>query len=174
MTYPSLTFTILGQPVAKGRPRGAQQGRGVRMYTPKRTRQYEARVAAAAREAAAEAGGWTVGARVPVRVEVHAIFDRPQRLYRVKDGHARRPHTRRPDLDNVVKAVLDGIDQTDIWTDDAQVVEIAAVKEYAAILDRAARICELPRVEVTIRVLPLLPDPKPPPPQPDAAECSAD
>lgn len=157
MTYPSLSFVVLGQPCAKGRPRGARQGEGVRMYTPKRTRQYEARVAAAAREAAEAVGGWTVGARVPVRVEVRAIFDRPLRLFRVKDGTERRPMTRRPDLDNVVKAVLDGIDQTAIWTDDAQVVEVVAVKEYAAILDRAARIAELPRVEVTILVLPLLP-----------------
>lgn len=114
-------FEVPGAPVGKGRPRATAIGGKPRLYTPAKTREYEARVAAAARGAL---GGATYDG--PVGVTVLAVFARPQRLARVERDMI--PHVARPDLDNIVKAVVDGLAAH--WGDDAQVCEIRASKVY--------------------------------------------
>lgn len=52
-----------------------------------------------------------------------------------------RPNTK-PDIDNYVKAVFDGINGI-IWKDDARVVDLKTSKFYS----------EIPRTEVTVRTL---------------------
>jgi Holliday junction resolvase RusA-like endonuclease len=148
-----LEFVVPGEPVAKGRPRVTARGGRARAYTPARTRAYEALVADCARLAAETAGGWEVGRRVPLRVTVEAIHARPGRLFRVSDDAGRTPRVARPDVDNVAKAILDGLDQSGIWGDDAQVVDLVATKRHAAILDRKARTTEAPHVRVVVEVL---------------------
>lgn len=128
------SFIVPGAPVGKGRPRATAVGGRPRLYTPAKTREYEARVAVAAREAL---GGATYDG--PVGVLVSAVFARPQRL--AKDARDTVAHTGRPDLDNVVKAVVDGLAAH--WGDDAQVCELRASKVYGP------RGCE-PYVSVSI------------------------
>ena len=42
------------------------------------------------------------------------------------------PHTQLPDLDNLVKSVLDGLNHTfNIWNDDKQVAALTATKHWA-------------------------------------------
>lgn len=41
-------------------------------------------------------------------------------------------HTKKPDLDNLIKFALDCLSQYGTFIDDAQVVEIAATKQYSA------------------------------------------
>lgn len=121
---PTVTFTVPGDPVAKARPRVTMAGGKPRAYTPSKTAGYEAAVALASE-----------GSRPdevidgPVFVGVVAIFRRPKRLQRRKDPGSLIAHTKRPDLDNVVKAVLDGLDHW--WRDDAQVFHVDASKYYA-------------------------------------------
>lgn len=112
----SITFTVPGAPVAKARPRIGQG----RAYTPERTKGYEAKVKALALVARQEARQriWTG----PVRVRVTFYVANP---------------TGRPDLDNLCKSLLDPCNGI-IFEDDAQVVEIVAVKEQGE-----------PRTEVT-------------------------
>lgn len=40
-------------------------------------------------------------------------------------------HTKKPDLDNMVKAIMDAISDLCIWRDDSQVVKIECDKKYA-------------------------------------------
>jgi Holliday junction resolvase RusA-like endonuclease len=61
----------------------------------------------------------------PLHAEIIFIMPRIQRL--PKHGN-RVIHTKRPDLDNMVKAVLDGLP----IDDDARVCSIHAIKYYAA------------------------------------------
>ena len=69
----------------------------------------------------------------PVRVDIVAVFPRPQRLNpkRFPDGVVAK-HSR-PDLDNIIKAVNDGVGLATglIWNDDGQVQTLRAEAYYA-------------------------------------------
>jgi Holliday junction resolvase RusA-like endonuclease len=117
-----LRFTIPGPPRGKGRPRFKRQkvraGEIVRTFTDRDTAAYENLVCLVARQARRGIGPFTGP------VAVHLIF----RLQRPKRPEHEYPS--RPDLDNLVKAVLDGCNQAGIWVDDAQVVRIVSSKGY--------------------------------------------
>lgn len=98
-------FMIAGEPVTKGRPRVLRSGR---TYTPARTKEYEARVKEAA--AAAFPNG-----PVAVPVRFTAAFVMPTR--------------RRSDIDNLLKAVMDGAIGA-VYLDDSQVYEVKAYRSY--------------------------------------------
>ena len=127
-----IAFTVPGEPVAKGRPRavvmpgGGPPNKRIRMVTPEKTRQYEEHVRAYATLAMAEHGELTG----PLAVDLTFVLKRPKRLMRKKDPIWRLPHTGRPDLDNLIKSVCDGMNGT-LYEDDAQIVEISALKLYA-------------------------------------------
>ena len=122
-------FTIDGVPVAKGRPRFARMGRGIRTYTPPRTEAYEAAVRIAARFAM----GSTPLLEGPVRVIITAAMPIPQSWSKKKHAAVAQgvvPFVTRPDVDNLVKTILlDGMNGT-IYKDDAQIVELTAIKRY--------------------------------------------
>lgn len=127
-----LDFVVPGQPVPKARPRFARTRRGVRTYTSARTSVFESKVALFA----GTAGRWTgylAPEGVPVRVDVLAVFERPRRLSRKKDAPGLLEMAKRPDIDNVVKAVLDGLSTAGVrvFHDDGQVQVIRAEKVYA-------------------------------------------
>ncbi len=118
-----LAFTAPGDPVPKGRPRFARGGKFVRTFTPAATLRYEERIAAYARDQVdAAPAGFPLDC--PVRAELVCVFRR----------HASRKQAahmdRKPDLDNVVKAILDGLANGGAIKTDSRVVEIQARKEY--------------------------------------------
>lgn len=124
-------FEVDGQPLGKGRPRFTRAGR---VYTPERTRIYEAQIAAVALIA-----GVPVFERgEAVEVDVWARFARPKRMPRAL---IRPSHVARPDADNIAKAILDGIKA---HLRDEQVAFLSVEKFYAAPNER-------PRVLVAIR-----------------------
>lgn len=124
---------IDGEPVAKGRPRVTRAGRA---YTPKRTADFEARV----RDEVAALGAEALAG--PLVVVIDSVRARPKRLRAARHGDDLLPAPTRPDVDNLAKAVLDGLDA--LWEDDAQVVELVARKWYA---ERDGE----PRTEVEVR-----------------------
>lgn len=132
-------FTVPGQPVGKGRPRASHIAGHIRMRTPKKTKSYEAFVALCARDA-----GVPIEAGVPIIVTLTAVCRRPQRLCRKRDPVHRLPCLTKPDIDNVCKAVVDGIVLGGAIADDKDVIHLVATKMYAAI-------GEDPHVEVTIK-----------------------
>ena len=73
----------------------------------------------------------------PVGVEVEFFLPRPASVKQSKRPLPIVP----PDLDKLLRGLLDGIGQSEaIWKDDAQVVEIKAKKTYADGTDPGARI----------------------------------
>jgi Holliday junction resolvase RusA-like endonuclease len=126
-----LQFLVDGDPVGKGRPRAALVGKRVRMYTPAKTTRYEARVRRAIPADAPPVVGMC-------RVTVDIVYRRPGR----RPSHIPRPmwdaglayHVGKQDVDNVVKAVLDGLQMKHPssgarWLDDDRwVVELSARK----------------------------------------------
>ena len=109
--------------IIPGRPplwrRDASDGRGGRRTHPN-TRADEARVILAARVARLQAP-----AGVPLLVEVVAVYPRPARRPELvppevwaSGGRVRRLVV--PDPDNVLKAVMDGLTNAGVWTDDGR------------------------------------------------------
>ncbi|WP_331429039.1 RusA family crossover junction endodeoxyribonuclease [Paracoccus sanguinis] len=112
-----------GKPVPKARPRMTRQGR---VYTPAETLAYERLVA---KHAVAQGVGMASG---PVEVDISVRFPIPPSWAKVRkaDAHG-APHTQRPDLDNLAKSVLDGLNGV-AWHDDAQVCRVSASKSWDA------------------------------------------
>ena len=117
---PSQTITIPGQPVAMGRPRFAAGGR---TYLPKKTR-----------EALNFARAFMLIAKPiegPVALDIVFVMKRPKSMMGKKYRADRIFHSKRPDLDNMVKLVADSL-QPRVLNDDAQIVMLTASKWYAA------------------------------------------
>ena len=112
-----ISIVIHGKPIGKARPRFGQRKDGsVMTYTPRETRNYEQAVAVLAQCAMS---GKTM-LEGPVRVTIHAFFN-----HKKKTGY----HTSRPDLDNIIKAILDGLNGV-VFKDDSAVAYIIASKVF--------------------------------------------
>ena len=120
-----LDAVIPGQPVGKGRPKFVRATG--RAYTPKGTAEWE-------RSAALILRNQYEGAPIDecVSVEILAVFSRPKRLLRKKDPESRMPCNVKPDIDNVVKCVLDALTMAGVLRDDKVVYEVRAKKLYAS------------------------------------------
>ena len=120
----SHTFTIPGQPVAKGRPRfSAKHGR---TFTPAKTRNWEAFAAWTLSEQ------WTgEPLRCAVTVRIVAVFQRPKAKVWKTRLMPRYPHTGRPDADNIAKAVSDALEKAGVLYNDSQVWDLHVVKMVA-------------------------------------------
>lgn len=127
MTF-SLTFHVDINPVPKGRPRFSKVGGFMRSYTPKKTSDYETEVRTQAQ---------AMMTREPLEtpVAVYLYFRLPiPKSYTKKRSEAclngsERP-TKKPDIDNLAKSVLDGLNGV-IWHDDSQIVSLHLTKVYA-------------------------------------------
>jgi len=128
MTAP-LTFTIPGEPRGKGRPRASRFNGGVRLYTDAKTASYEGLIAYAAQQAlrGREPLDGPLVITVLVRLAPPASTSRRNREAMLAGELS---PTKKPDLDNIVKAVLDGCNGV-AFRDDALVCWINAGKVYA-------------------------------------------
>lgn len=105
------TFTVHGEPVSKSRARFTKRGSKMVSYTPQKTLDGEKAVAAAF---LSEAKQQELDAEATYAVHAHFINGTRQRR----------------DVDNMVKLILDGLNEV-AWPDDNQVTEIAARKSWA-------------------------------------------
>jgi len=134
-----IMFTVYGDPVAKGRPRFAKRGNFVQTYTPEKTKTYESEVAMMAKAAmgASEALEGALEAFIYVTFAVPDSYSK-KRSEACLSGLEK--HTKKPDLDNVVKSVVDGMDKI-VFLNDSQITSIHATKVYG----------EIAKVEVMVR-----------------------
>lgn len=122
-------IVIPGEPVGKGRPRVGKRGKHVVMFTPEKTKSYEEMVKSEARS--------TMGSidplSGPVALSLELNFSVPASYPKGKSAKCLsgevRP-TKKPDLDNVVKAICDAFNEV-VWVDDVQVVELQVSKRYS-------------------------------------------
>ena len=121
------TMIVNTTPVPKGRPRFY----GNHAVTPEKTRLYEALIR----------DSWTYGMMDgPLGVRMLFVMPIPKSLSKKKHEELLgERHTKKPDLDNLVKAVLDGLNGT-AFEDDSRIHRIMAIKEYG----------DEPRVVVTL------------------------
>ena len=88
--------TFHSDPVALGRPRMSRFG----AYTPKKSRDYQQSMLDALGPVDTPLDG-------PVKLSITFCHKRPQRLNRKSETVARIPKTTKPDIDNLVKMVMD-------------------------------------------------------------------
>jgi Holliday junction resolvase RusA-like endonuclease len=117
---PPYTFIVPGDPVAKARPRLNRKSGHV--YTPSRTQRFEDRVAFCAIEAKVPRF------EGPVRVEIQAEWEWPRAKWRRRTPRQWEFRSNGPDIDNIAKAVLDGLK---VCFNDRQVASLVCVKIYA-------------------------------------------
>ena len=128
MTDRQVTFAVEGEPRGKGRPRFSARGGYVTTYTDEKTVEYEQRIGREYKFASN--GRRFVGA---VKVKIVARYGIPKSTTKTMRQGIQRGNvqpTKKPDLDNVIKAVLDGLNGV-AYDDDKQVTAIEAWKEYA-------------------------------------------
>lgn len=120
-----MEIVIMGKPIAKKRPRFVRRGKFVGTYNPQET----------------EEGRWILEAKSqiarkveegPVILACEFVMPIPRSLQKRDVALAEAGkyyHTKKPDLDNLVKFVKDCLNGL-AWRDDSQVVKITASKFY--------------------------------------------
>ena len=125
-----IKFEVLGTPVWKSRPKfSAVNGHAV-AYTPAKTANYETLVKLSYQQKYA---GCMFDKDKPLRAIIRAFFPIPKSVSKKKREQMRDLrilHTKRPDVDNIVKAILDALNGV-AYYDDSQVAEVMISKAYA-------------------------------------------
>lgn len=125
-----IKFKILGKPRGKQRPRMCVRFGKQVTYTPKQTSEYEKLVKASYMAVSK----MFFKKDIPLEIDITAFFSGKYS----DSGWA----TKKPDSDNIIKIVLDGLNKV-AYYDDAQICKIHFEKRYS----------EIPRVEVKIKKL---------------------
>ena len=120
------SFSISGSPVAKARPRAFQNKAGhIRMYTPKKSREFENMVRQRAEQV------FKKPLQGPVSLSICFYLPRPKRLCWKTKPMPAIFHTSAPDGDNLAKAVTDSLSGV-AFHDDGQVSKLYVQKMYHA------------------------------------------
>jgi len=125
-----LRIVVDGVPVAKGRPKFTTVNGFGRSYTPAKTRNYENWVRMCGVQAMNLAGRNTMDEALDLTMVAHVPIPaswskKRQRMAALGEIRA----TKRPDLDNFLKAVKDALNGI-VWRDDSQIVNLCARKVY--------------------------------------------
>lgn len=126
----TITFEVPLTPYGKGRPRFSTFQGHIRTYTPAHTRAHENTFKIYARQAMA--GRYPFEKGTGIAVKVIAYFPVPASYSKTKRAACEAnviKHMVKPDVDNVVKAVLDAMNDC-VYFDDSQVYKIEVEKRY--------------------------------------------
>ena len=132
-----LEFTIDGDVQAQQRPRFSRQGGFVKTYDPPESAKYKKHVAQVAEQYRPEE---LINSPIKLTIDVYIKIPKSytkKKLEQIKNGEL--VHIKKPDIDNLVKGIKDGITGV-LWTDDSLIVELVGRKHYG----------ENPRAEVII------------------------
>ena len=121
-------FKVNGKPQGKGRPRFARRGNFVTTYTDEKTKTYENQI----RDIAMVAMGASEPLKTPLEAFIYISYPVPASYSKTRTKDCleglERP-TKKPDIDNVIKAYLDSMNNI-IYLDDTQIVELHSTKVY--------------------------------------------
>lgn len=134
-------FKYRGEAVGKGRPRVTRRGGKIHTYTPEKTRLFEDAIRFELLASTCEAmpiydAGIPLKAEVKIGTKIPSSYSKKKKQ-KCLDGEI--VPTKKPDIDNILKAIFDAMCGF-AMADDSQIVEVVAEKLYV----------EAPFVEVTI------------------------
>jgi Holliday junction resolvase RusA-like endonuclease len=110
-------FEIPGRPIPKGRPRSYFNGKSLQIYTPRETRIYEKKVKYSFNTTYNQKF-FDFPEEVNVLIIVHKKLSKYSKIKKV---------TGKPDLDNLAKSILDGLNGV-AYKDDSQVCFLSIIK----------------------------------------------
>ncbi|WP_299074754.1 RusA family crossover junction endodeoxyribonuclease [uncultured Paraglaciecola sp.] len=129
-------FILVGDPVPQGRPRFSIRGRGknafVQTYDPEKSAAEKKRIRKEMRIFMLENGIKIYSC--PLAVDLKFYFPVPKSYSKKKADQALTgimPHTKKPDVDNCAKLVLDACNSI-LFEDDSQIVRLTASKDYSS------------------------------------------
>ena len=114
----SIALTIPLEPRGEGRPRAVMRGNRAGMAPHKASDEWRKAAVASLRESLPD--GWEP-LDGPLACVVVAVHKRPGNLCRKRDPDGWIPRPRKPDADNIAKAVLDACSDAGVWVDDARI-----------------------------------------------------
>lgn len=120
----TMRFEVAGEVIGKGRPRFTRSGR---TYTPKKTLDYERAIKRA------YLNKYTYLSKKSLRIKICAYLEVAKSHSKVKKQKMLANElqcTKKPDVDNIVKVVLDALNKV-AYQDDTQVVELVAIKRWS-------------------------------------------
>jgi len=137
-----IRVVVYSEPVAQGRPRFSTQGKFVRAYDPKKSRDYKNLLRMAAQEVYKECPGFQPFDGVPLGLRVHVFRSIPKSFSKKKHEDAIigkvRPITK-PDCTNYIKGIEDAVSGV-LWKDDSLIVEDVCRKFFS----------DQPRIEMVV------------------------
>ena len=127
-----IKFTYYGDAVGKSRPRYSRRGDYVHTYTPKKTKNFEDGIKIAFMESyhgrtpayEIESALYSI---IDIGVSVPKSYSKKKREECLS---GRLAPTKKPDIDNILKSIFDGLNGK-AYEDDKQIVQIRARKVYA-------------------------------------------
>lgn len=122
----TVTFTILGKPVSKGRPRFSTAGGYVRSYTPAKTIEYENLVRMEWERSGAKKLEGAISANIICYFPIPKSVSKKKR-----EAMHGTFYTKKPDCDNIAKIILDALNGI-AYDDDSQVASLRVWKVYDA------------------------------------------
>lgn len=134
MAVQYLDFEIPWAAVPKGRPRFARIGAYVRAYTDTKTREFEGLVGTLALSAMKKAGFPRIaddGGMTAVNITANYVPPKswPKKKLALLRNVICLPMTKKPDIDNIAKSVLDGMNKV-VFEDDHLVTDLTVSKVY--------------------------------------------
>ena len=122
-------FFTVPQVSGKGRPRFARKGTFVKTYTDAKTLTYEKSIQTYAKQAMGSTSPLigAVAAYLHIGIPIPPSYSKTRQKACIEG--IERP-TKKPDIDNIVKAVLDGMNGI-VYLDDKQVVDLHLTKVYS-------------------------------------------
>lgn len=123
-----IKFVVAGEPQGKGRPRFIRTATGGRAITPPRTRAYEDFI----KWEYYRQCNYFFNDKTMLKMEIKAFFKVPEsksKKQKEKMLNNEILPTKKPDMDNIVKAVADALNKV-AYKDDSQIVECTVKKYY--------------------------------------------
>lgn len=127
-----LRFIIPGEPHGQARPRFTQVNGHVHTYDAEESRNYKAYVKMIA-QTAARAQGWQYAEKEGIGVNIYAHMSVPpskSKKFRAAALAGDELPTKKPDVDNIFKAVTDALSGV-LFRDDKQIVHSRVEKTYS-------------------------------------------
>lgn len=121
-------FWISTIPSGQARPRFARMGKFVKTYDPAQSKGYKLDIKYQVMDA------HPIKMQGPLTMKVDFMMPRPKAHYGSKGLKQNAPfyHEKKPDIDNLIKAICDALTGI-LWDDDTQISVLLATKKYSEV-----------------------------------------